>query len=426
MNKPLLPVLTILLLLLFSCPSFSQEYRPGYIVQASGDTIQGLIKFRENDRSYKSCIFKKVEDAELKEYSPSNVSAYGFDNDKAIEVKTISTNTGNNEDVFAELLVKGRLSLYMYSDRFFVAKDSGQLQELSNKKEEGYVEDKNVVNGSNEYIKVLKSSNKHIVILNTLMNDCLSMLDKIERVYLSQRSLVNLVSDYNNCVAPGESILFKEKKRWLIGKPGFAGAANAETIFLSSDYPEFAYYHNASFNKRYFPSAGLVLNLASPRLKERLSLQVEAFYSSYDFVGYSEHTSNSGNTYNRNDYSLELSSLKFNSAFRYTFPARLVQPYVNIGISNRFLLSSKSLRIEEIETNKTVETNEHTDTFLQNQHTGVFGGVGANFNFFRQALFSELRYDRGLNIASPPQLNNVGRTLDGKSSTISLIAGFYF
>lgn len=417
---------TLVLLFTLNCyPALSQsDFRSGYIVNAPGDTLRGLVDYRESRLSNEVCSFKAHDDGNIQKFYPGDISAYGFDNDKAFEVKTIDLEA--SEKVFAELLVRGRISLYMYADRFFVAKHPNQLLELRNKEEETYIENKNAVNGSNEPVRVVRASNEHIVTLNTLMNDCISMFDRIAKVYLSQQSLVKLINDYNHCIAPGESRTFKENKKWLKAKVGVTGAMNTESITISSKALEFVYYNNALFKKRYYPSVGFALNITSPRVKERISLQLEALYSNYGFTGYSEHTANSGSLIYRNDYTLKLSSLNINTAFRYTFPAKSLQPFFNIGVSNRFLFDNTALRREEAESNKTVETNEYTDVFLQKQHTGIFGGAGLNFKLLNYLLYSELRYNRGFNIASPPNMNNIGRTLDGKSNMISLLTGFYF
>jgi hypothetical protein len=407
---------TTLLLLLCSCMAFAQsQFRSGYIVTLTGDTLSGFVDYKESRASNKFCSFKQNEGGNPQQFGIDDIRAYGFRNDKAYEAKSIQKKDEERVKAFVEVLVKGRLNLYFYESRFFVEKNLDQLLELKNQEEETYINN----------TRVVKRSNEHIATLNTLMIECQSLLDKIEEVSLSQRSLVTLVKNYNDCVAPGENVTLKEEKKWLVAKAGIAGAANTENLSFSSSDRRLALFDHARFDRVYYPSAGVVLNVVSPRIIEKLSLQVEAFYSVYDFAGYSNYASFSEDAFHRNDFTLELTSLKLNTAFRYTFLGKAATPYFNIGLSNRLLLNNKAFRVQETESGNTIETSEYTDTFLNEHHAGMFVGAGASFKLFHYKLFSELRYDKGMHIATPPDFSNVSRTLKSGSDTFSLLVGFY-
>ncbi|GGG09128.1 outer membrane beta-barrel protein [Pontibacter amylolyticus] len=408
---------TTLLLVLCSCTAYAQsDFRPGYIVNLAGDTLSGYVDYKESRSNNKFCSFKPSKESHSQQLGVDAIRAYGFKGDKAYEAKQVKTNEEELTKAFIEVLVKGRLSLYLYKARFFVEKDPDQLLELTNTAEEVYVNN----------TRVMKRSNEHIATLNTLMIDCQDQLNKIEDVSLSQRSLVTLVKNYNQCVAPEENRILKESKKWLVAKVGIAGSANTENLTFTSSDRRLALYDHARFDKVYYPSVGLVLNIVSPRLKERLSLQTEAFYATYDYIGYSNYSSFSEDVYYRNDFALELTSLKLNAAFRYTFIDKATQPYFNLGVSNRLLLNNTASRIQESESGNTIQTSKHSDTFLNKYHMGMMAGLGASYQIFSYRLFSELRYDKGMNIATPPEFSNVSRSLKAGSDTFSLIVGLYF
>jgi hypothetical protein len=402
---------------LLSQPALAQsDFRPGYIVNLAGDTLSGYVNYKESRTNNKFCLFKIAGEDNAQQFGVDAIRAYGFKSDKAYAAKHINTNETESAKAFLEVLVKGRLSLYLYQSRFFVEKEPDQLLELTNKAEEVYIND----------TRVIRRSNEHIATLNTLMIDCYGQLDKIETVSLSQRSLVTLLKDYNDCVAPGESNILKDSKKWLVAKVGIAGAANTETLSFSSSRNDLALYDQARFDRIHYPSAGLLLNVVAPRLKERLSLQVEAFYAAYRYTGYSNYSAYSEDLYYRNDIVYELSSLKFNTAFRYTFIDKTVQPYLNVGVSNRFLLKNTALRIQETEHGNTIETSKHSSTILNKHSIGLIAGLGASYQIYSYKLFSELRYEKGMHVATPPESNNVSRNLKSGTDTFSLIVGLYF
>ena len=412
----MLRLYTTLLLLILSYNAFAQsEFRPGYIINMAGDTLTGFVDYKESSANNRMCSFKENKSAKTQQFGTDDIRAYGFKNDRAYEVKHIQKKDEETIKAFVEVLVKGKLNLYIYESRFFVEKNLDELLELKNEKEETYVND----------TRVIRSSNEHIATLNTLMIECQDLLDKIEKVTLSQRSLVALVKNYNECVAPGEYVILKEDKKWLVTKVGIAGSANTETLSFSSSESSLDLFNHANFDRSHYPAAGFVFNLASPRILEKLSLQVEGFYSAYNFVGNADYTSYSEDAFSRNDFTLELTSLKLNTAFRYTFLGKATTPYINIGISNRLLVNNKALRIKETETNNKIETSEYTDTFLNRHHVGFFAGVGANFEVLNLKLFSELRYDKGVNIATPENYSRVSRDLKSGSDTFSLLIGLY-
>lgn len=398
--------------------SFAQsDFRDGYVVSVAGDTLQGQLNYKESRSNNSSCTFRPNENAATQKLSPDEIQAYGFMNDKAFQVKTIKSLTGESITAFVEVLVRGRLNLYVYQSRFFIEKAPGELTELINTKQETYIDD---------YTNAMKRSNEHIALLNTLMIDCPNFLDRIESISLSQKSLSALVKDYNNCVAPGESISFKENKKWALVKVGVAASVNAEQLSFSSVDRMLALYENAKFDQTLYPSVGFLLNLVSPRVSERFSFQAEAFVAKYKYTGTSDYVSFSDEFNYENDFKLSVTTLKFNTALRYTFVYKSIKPYINLGMSNKILLKNEAERDLKMTSRWGVEQHKSTETFLSDTHSGAFGGVGLNFTLGNRTLFSEMRYDRGMHIAVPQGSSEIDRRLKSNSDTFSFIAGLYF
>ncbi|TSD64545.1 PorT family protein [Inquilinus sp. KBS0705] len=140
-------------LLIFSLiPSFllaQRNYKPGYIVSLSGDTIKGSIDYREWDNNPKSITFKSIGKAEGK-YAVNNIKAFGVDKAEYFErfVTIVSQNpvgVGNitvqaeiknlTDTLFLKIISKGsKVTLYTYTDkiktRYYIAESGANAEEL--------------------------------------------------------------------------------------------------------------------------------------------------------------------------------------------------------------------------------------------------------------------------------------------------------
>ncbi len=86
------------------------DFRKGIVVTNKGDTISGLIGYREGARSYKVCSFKKSKREPVTKYSPDQIQSYSFINDMYYVSKPIENDKGNIKYMFFEVLVKGNLN----------------------------------------------------------------------------------------------------------------------------------------------------------------------------------------------------------------------------------------------------------------------------------------------------------------------------
>src|SRR5688572_17612566 len=123
--------LRVILLILISAHHLiaQSDFRDGFIITPSKDTIPGLINYRESARGNNFCEFKKnSSDQEIVTYAPNELFGYGFKNDKFFISREVLLPDSVRKLVFLEVLVEGRITLYMLKERsyftlFFLEKD---------------------------------------------------------------------------------------------------------------------------------------------------------------------------------------------------------------------------------------------------------------------------------------------------------------
>jgi hypothetical protein len=194
--------LIVCILLAFSSLNAQTGFRPGYVIKAEGDTLFGELNFRSEEQMLKACSFRKKDSTNVIYFSPTEINGYRFTNGKYFVSKEI-----DKKKVFMEFLIKGRVNIYfstdMYSDHYYIEKDSFGLKELPYN--EGFK-----IKGDNEY---LVQSNKHIGLLNYYMQDAPGLQSEILNIKKPERkNLINLAKDYHNAVCEGDKCIIYENK----------------------------------------------------------------------------------------------------------------------------------------------------------------------------------------------------------------------
>src|SRR5687767_1474518 len=106
----------LFLLILISFKSFSQQFEPGYILEMSGDTTRGLVRYQ----GLTTIAFGTSADARKRTYSSTEVKGFGFNTNEHYHIIP-----SNGQPVFAELVLTGKAKLYNVDDLYFaIAKDS--------------------------------------------------------------------------------------------------------------------------------------------------------------------------------------------------------------------------------------------------------------------------------------------------------------
>lgn len=387
--------------------AYSQtDFREAFIINNDGDTLTGFVDYREGSKNFKECEFKKSKDAEPISFSPDQIKGYRFINDKYFESNEIQTDKETEENVFLEVLVKGKVSLYKYSTKFYISKDT-LFYQLKNEQKEVVIEGKRVVG----------NSNKHVGILSYMLSDCVGVQSNIESIRINEKELTKLVEKYNTC--SGEpTITFKEKKPWLRINTGIVTGVGLSTIKFSSVIPG-AEYLASNFDKDYSLTVGANFELNAPRLNERIAFYAGVYYLNSNYVSF--NTQEQSLSIYRNDVVIKLKQLKIPFGIRYTLPERNVAPYINFGASTTLHLNTASEWTKETQQNNVVETFESEALEINKYQIGYWSGVGINKTINSRFTGNlEVRYEltNGISTKNDPAISGI--------QNIYILAGISF
>jgi hypothetical protein len=181
------------------------NFRPGYIIKHTGDTIYGNIDYRADFLMSGLCKFKDKENL-IKEYSPYDITAFRFIDSKYYVSREIS-----GRRLFLEYLIKGEVNIYYNrdenGDHYYLDKEDIRLTEIPYEEGIKYVNDK----------KVFYETTRHIGLLRVYMQDAPELQSQINSVkYLTHRNLIKLAEDYHNIICEEEQCVIFEKQLPLV------------------------------------------------------------------------------------------------------------------------------------------------------------------------------------------------------------------
>lgn len=344
---------------------FSQEnFQAAYLVKMAADTVAGLVEYRGKTNNCNSCVFKNSE-GEIVKYGPQSIIAYGFVNGETYRSKRIQTNDQSQSDVFAQLILDGKVRMFVYNDslyneRIFIENDSLGINEL--RIVERHPDNTNDIYKHKEYIGYLK----------VYLADSKTPLD-IAHTKLNVKEIEKLLLEYNSQFdTPSKSypLKMKTKKREkpLVFGIGAGMTYSFGTYRFGGGHPSIS-YDDTHFN---YPGAFLKLSFKFP----------------YFFQG--KFSMNTGFGYQKLNYKVEYiwpivtpqiidysqTNIYIPLNFVYEILKTKVTPYVNAG-------AVLVLNLDEENNNKLISDG---DKYLGEINIGSFQnnftyllGVGAKF-----------------------------------------------
>lgn len=180
------------------------DFKPGYVILNSHDTIYGKIDSRGDNFQSHSCRFKSIDSGSLTTYSPKDILEYRFFYGKCYTTKILES----GKAIFLEYLIKGKLNVYYYQDddgnnNYFIDKNNLPLRLIPYKEEIRFRDD-----GT----PVLYQSTYHIGLLNAYTSDAENF--KSEPINIDKpehKKLVRFARDYHNAVCKDEQCIIYEK-----------------------------------------------------------------------------------------------------------------------------------------------------------------------------------------------------------------------
>jgi hypothetical protein len=249
----------VVLLLSILClqQAFPQtDYRKGYVLTQSNDTVYGEIAYGLGQQVHNFCRFRDKSITTL--YYPSEIAGYGYKNDKSFTSQIV-------EKYFVEILVEGELSLYMLEGDIYIKKGEN-IHKL-----EPYFRKPDVTLSNIMWKSVLSE----------WVSDCKSIKADLERLEPTASELSRFVRKYNSCKEPINHE-YKVKKAWPIIFYGFSAGVSYTTI-SNQKIVDNIYFSIPDSYSTFSPSVGLVYSISPAGVSDRLFVKAELHYVKSDF-----------------------------------------------------------------------------------------------------------------------------------------------
>jgi hypothetical protein len=381
------------------------DFREGYLVTYSGDTIFGLIDYRGDKANSKYCLFKnKTGENEIRK-SPAEISAYRFTDSKYYVSKAV--NTGEKADtLFLEFLINGIVDIYYYRDNldenYMVDGGDGKLLLLSNEQKEVMVDNKKYVRNAREYVGVLK-----YVFMKSP-----SVCKEVEDTSLGHKSLIELAKEYHNEICTDKDCIIYEKSLPRI-KIIFGPSLGINLITLSEENftDEFYYLVNSDFNVAVCPSLGFYTMVSMPYVSERLFFQYEGMISKHNFRTVNTYYDPLSETDFINDISMMNYVWNNSFNFRYEFPTGKLRPVFEAGFFLNYYFKSDYKRDLSFTMDGSDYQKEFNDYPFRKFDRGVGVGTGLIGSVKNMPMRLDLRYKRGFGIINGLETNTFSLTI---------------
>lgn len=273
-----MPRLIWIAFLLLPLSTFAQhDFKEGFIILNTGDTLSGMIDYRGDVRNAQVCSFKRTEGSSITDYKPGEIKGYRFLNEKYYISETIQINA-QNETVFLEYIVDGITDLYYYRDAnrkehyFIKGSRDASLLELKNTKKEIEANGTSYEMYGKEYIDQLKS----------VFYDAPELQPQIDNLKFTRDSFISVTRRYHDAVCNEYACTIYEKKQKK-GKWSLGIAAGFSYTSLKSNGTW--YYNEMALNSGDVAFGGFVIGENLKGLNERLSLVYSLMYSAKKFGG---------------------------------------------------------------------------------------------------------------------------------------------
>lgn len=360
---------TFILIILFPLFSFGQD---DYFVI---DNVINIMNVLDNGDLINGRICQVKTGREIIEYTPYEVSEYGFKNGQVYVSKEIQL-ADSAKRVFLERLHNGETNLYFYRGKtlktFYIEKDSTLFVELPEKS-----------SAKEHYSKSL---------LN-LTRDCQNVTDASKLVAYNKRSLTKFIARYNAC----ELKPFPHFKYGIVVGFGFYKLVPSYktheqspylTINRDSEFDYFDYEYDSKF------SVGVFID--NPILASDFSIHTELLFSKYkNSYSYTSATK-------KINLKVDLTTLTVPVLLRYTFPVNNFRPYLNLGPSYSYHLKNESVLHKSflMDDNPNEFKNTTKESVIPSHEIGYAIGGGFEFDLdYRRAIFFEVRYENQFGIS---------------------------
>lgn len=265
-----------LLLLIASMAKAQLNFKPGYVITNSNDTIYGKINDGGGRRNSRICMFRQPGVKGITRYQPEELKGYRLINDKYYW-SLDALHKRDYKRSFNEVLLEGPFSLYRNfkdsEESFYIREGDLPAKPLSNKEYKLYPKSemgKAAFIGEEYFLNFKEFTDT----LTALFNPDPSLQKKINNLEYDQNELIAITRDYvgsicqeSNCFSYVKDIRqYKDRFGFYIGTTRFQAIS---IVDLRGNFSAI-YYQRALI-------PGFFYNISLPAFSDNFSLQIDCF-----------------------------------------------------------------------------------------------------------------------------------------------------
>ncbi|MGD1840364.1 MAG: hypothetical protein ACFB0B_05625 [Thermonemataceae bacterium] len=386
-----------------------KNFVEGYIISLEGDTLRGMIDFRNSEKNPSQVIFKRGNQVE--KFSPYQIQQFGVNGEIYVsasvekevspdylgELNALPDVKLEKDTVFLQSLIEGDKSLYFFKSEKrknnFYIEENGAYTLLLHKR---YFKE---VNGK----KIISHNRSYVSQLSAYLQDCPEINQPLSKTEYSLKSLRKLFETYYAC--KDEKILFENNIEKIPPEFGVVAGASLTNVSFSSGRGAFTTVVNADYPTSLNFMGGIYFNLIRTKNAGKWSLYNELSVVSYNFEGdYTDFdftTRDDIFTFTRTE--LNYTYLKLYTLLRFRYPVNQFALYFNAGISNGYVIASRNYALEDRQLITSLITTEgEAIEGARDYEQGLVVGLGGQFKKFSL----EVRYERSNGISPSDGLNS--------------------
>ena len=387
-----------------------QNFRPGYIVRAVGDTLGGEVDARGEQRMAKQCLFRAQPGVEPTRYAPTELKAYGVRGANYYEAGTLPADGGATAGatVFLRVVARGKAMLYAHPDaddrvHYYVRNGATPLTEL--------VQTTQTVN--TEGAPRLEQTYPFRQVLSRTFSDCPAVQSMLVRAELKESQLISIFNRYNTC-GPGQAVAAVTSRKSSTHFGVVLGLQSA-TSNLNDE-------GDVALRSGLRPVIGVGMLFNPAAFNSKVGIRIEALYQKQ--LHEAEYQRINGvvtSLTSKRNARVAMQRVLVPLMLRYTFPNGRFRPYLQAGGEFALLLNRHEAVIERYNQNldgtysvKTIEIEMNGINFGATGSAGMLIPVGS-----AGALQLEARYT---------QLDRASAVYNylGGANTLSFLLGYNF
>lgn len=299
---------------------------PGYIITQANDTIRGTIDFLSREKSAHGCLFRKEGNTEFRNYAPSDIRGYRFQDNGVYYVTRTFPLDGRDQTFFAEFLLQGGVSLYRYQAGnldavFYLVDESGSVAVVS---DYGDLSRYTPTDAAVHKRQALKGA-------LTMLSKSETARDRLWNEGITAQNLLNIVRQYDMdyCTSSGDCVVFEyDARRSSASTMRFFASLGGVVGKVSQNNDPLSLYSVSAVGWRV--DAGLEWTF--PRLNEHITLQTGLSFCRWSGSGDRERLYGTAVQVSNEDLDYSTLALRANVLYHFQ-PKRQVRPFVCGGLS---------------------------------------------------------------------------------------------